>query len=321
MVQDNALPAPPGPLNYRTPTRHVHRYHEKPVNYWNIDNAHKIGRGSYGSVFTFTILEFYNTFSSTIPKLRWYGSLPVTFAVKIVSVLPGDRVSYATAVREIETHAALSTAPPATINGVTYDVASVVPKLFAAGYDEDKQAAVLCMEKLDGHPLYQFQKHKFVPKWVVTKLEYALACLYLNGYLHMDLHPGNVLVHTESESITLIDFGLAARLTPTLVELFRRYLEKHRTGSAVRHFWNDYGEAFGDTAARTRANLYGTSGRWFRNGMMLQRMIQRLAKRRTVKVVRRPAVKATPPSDRRRHLRVRRNETGAARQISHAGAT
>jgi ubiquinone biosynthesis protein len=87
-----------------------------------------------------------------------------------------------------------------------------VPKVF----DELSTARVLCMERLVGVKIRDARAAGFDMTIVGERyLSSAFDMLFVHGFFHGDLHPGNVLV-LEDHVIGLLDFGMMGRLTPQM---------------------------------------------------------------------------------------------------------
>ena len=82
-------------------------------------------------------------------------------------------------------------------------------------YREVSCENVLVMEVVQGVKVTEVTENK---KEVVRRLLRAVfEMIYIHGFFHGDLHPGNILVE-ESGRIGLIDFGLVGSLTPRMQE-------------------------------------------------------------------------------------------------------
>lgn len=85
------------------------------------------------------------------------------------------------------------------------------------GYNPNTKT--IAMEFLDGFDTYRSIRRKFpnIDRAVEFQLFANLRKMHTNGLVHMDLHPGNVLVNPATKRISIIDFGTSERssnLTP-----------------------------------------------------------------------------------------------------------
>jgi len=237
------------------------------------------GKGTYGTAYRLTNItphmrtEFAKYFSHLAHSKGDPATLPNTVIVKFILFPRGDVSQrhlsiFSGVLREIDAQWDLSRAEPVTVGGKTFDASSVVPKLYAAGYDRKSRVGIMVMEELKGE-MFGSHGRETMPAWYVAKLEYAMACLYLNDYLHMDLHNGNVMVDPAKKTVRILDFGLAAKI-PGTAAIFKSYL-MHYKEKAIDEFWNAYGDPRGNSVVHHRKNLYGTTTKWFRNITILQR--------------------------------------------------
>ena len=256
-----------------------------------------LGSGAYGSVFSVAMDEHrchyarkYFVYNSDMKHVAGLAvedkyNLPVhaQVAVKII-LLPqaGNttmRALYAALIREIEVSTQLCQAAPIRLkNQHTYDVASVVPKVYYAGVDEQSMVGVLIMEQVKGISLNEFEhkqlkiQQKKFPDWVLVNVEYALACLYLNGYLHMDLHTNNIIIDESRRKykVKLIDFGIAVKLDDTYTQAFRELLENEGT-KAIDDFHAKLANDYGNQAVVARKAKYQkTTSRYHKNSSIIK---------------------------------------------------
>lgn len=79
--------------------------------------------------------------------------------------------------------------------------------------DEVTSQSVLCMEYLDGTPIRRARESGFDMAVVGERyLTVAYDMLFVHGFFHGDLHPGNVLV-LDDAVLGILDFGMVGRLT------------------------------------------------------------------------------------------------------------
>jgi len=239
----------------------------------------RIGAGSYGTVFALHVTPamreiFRPTFESPefVHTVGRIDAVPVSvpIAMKIVLLPRGTnaRGSYMSMLREMRVHWALCHVPPKQLGGKVYDIASVIPTLYAAGYDRRARAAVFFMEHMHGYSIHTIARPPF-PPIVLVHIEYALACLFLNGFVHVDFHPGNMFYDTRTGRVKIFDFAFAATLHPTSVSRFAWYLQTHGV-HAIDAFWRDVGEMHGNAAVLARSRTFpGAPTAWYRNVSVL----------------------------------------------------
>lgn len=112
---------------------------------------------------------------------------------------------------------------------------------FPVPYPELCTERVLTMERIAGIKISRITPETHdVDKVVRTALDAVLQMIYLDGFFHGDLHPGNALVRDDS-TLCFIDFGLCGRLTPRqrdmLIDLLAAVVQQDFEGVA-RQFWN-----------------------------------------------------------------------------------
>jgi len=178
--------------------------------------------------------------------------------------------------REIRILNRMKNARSKTIGGKKYDIKNVIPKLYYGGFDG--YVGLIIMEKLPGTTLKEVL-HEGVSletlRWIVAKFEYALCCLFLNGYIHGDLHSKNVQVDRDTKRVYLIDFGRTITMTPGMVKDFERYLVEHGS-SAIMQFWKNKAEPYGNAAVYERANKYPSTRQWWSNVDVVSRLATRV---------------------------------------------
>lgn len=174
--------------------------------------------------------------------------------------------------REIRILDRLRNATSKTIADKKYDIKRVIPKLYYGGFDG--HVGLIIMEKLPGTTLTEVLQQGVSPetlRWIIAKFEYALCCLFLNGYIHGDLHSYNVQIDLHNRSVYLIDFGRTITMTPELVKDFERYLVQHRQ-HAIMQFWKNKAEPYGNAAVYERAKKYPSAGAWWSNVDVVSRL-------------------------------------------------
>ena len=175
--------------------------------------------------------------------------------------------------REIRIQGRLTDARSKTIAGKKYDIQNVIPKLYYGGFDG--HVGLIIMEKLPGTTLTEVLMRTDVSletlRWIIAKFEYALCCLFLNGYIHGDLHSYNVQIDMHNRSVYLLDFGRTITMTPGLVKDFERYLVQHRQ-HAIMEFWKNKAEPYGNAAVYERAKKYPSARAWWSNVGVVSRL-------------------------------------------------
>ena len=206
-----------------------------------------------------------------IVKIQLLGARNRAHGGKIVPLSPDGVIDknrkFAIARRESAIHFRLSSAPPVWVNvtehepgelpnNVMYDVKAHVPTFYASGIVADPSLSFTVMEFIKGQTLSEFmhpQRVKFyTPETLLNvqeALAHAMACLYLNGVAHMDLHIGNIMVQHGLKDPTsarhggyrviIIDFGNSAVMNPEFAEKFKKLLQRYKgdaTKAAVAFF-------------------------------------------------------------------------------------
>lgn len=144
--------------------------------------------------------------------------------------------------------------------------------LYYGGFDG--HVGLIIMQKLPGTTLEEVLRQQVSLKtlrWIVAKFEYALCCLFLNGYIHGDLHSKNVQVDLHTKRVYLLDFGRTITMTPGLVKDFERYLVEHRQ-HAIMQFWKNKAEPYGNAAVYERAKTYPSARAWWSNVDVVSRL-------------------------------------------------
>lgn len=101
-------------------------------------------------------------------------------------------------------------------------------------------ARVLTMELIDGVKITEIDGQRFdVDEVMDTAFETVLQMIYVDGFFHGDLHPGNVLVR-EGNTVCFIDVGLCGRLSPRQQDLLTDMLiavSQQNFDDVARLFW------------------------------------------------------------------------------------
>lgn len=102
----------------------------------------------------------------------------------------------------------------------------VVPKLYPALCSR----RVLVMEFIEGFKILDFKKTQFEPRRLgQIGFRVMLKMVFADGFVHADLHPGNLLV-TPQGQVALLDLGLVAELDDEHRTAFARYFAAWSTG-------------------------------------------------------------------------------------------
>lgn len=102
----------------------------------------------------------------------------------------------------------------------------VVPKLYPALCSR----RVLVMEFIEGFKILDFKKTQFEPRRLgQIGFRVMLKMVFADGFVHADLHPGNLLV-TPHGQVALLDLGLVAELDDEHRTAFARYFAAWSTG-------------------------------------------------------------------------------------------
>ncbi len=92
-----------------------------------------------------------------------------------------------------------------------------VPSVVVPAVEKDLSTAeVLCMEFIEGRKFSEvIEAGEDIGPWVDTYFDAAYKMLFIDGFFHGDLHPGNVFVLDEGR-LAIIDCGMVGRLSPTM---------------------------------------------------------------------------------------------------------
>jgi ubiquinone biosynthesis protein len=101
-------------------------------------------------------------------------------------------------------------------------------------------ARVLTMELIDGVKITDIDDERFdIDRVMDTAFEAVLQMIYVDGFFHGDLHPGNVMVR-EGNTVCFIDVGLCGRLSPRQQDLLTDMLiavSQQSFDDVARLFW------------------------------------------------------------------------------------
>lgn len=88
--------------------------------------------------------------------------------------------------------------------------------VFPTVYDELSTEEVLCMEFLEGRNFaHAIEEGEDVSAVAETYFKVAYKMLFIDGFFHGDLHPGNVLV-MDDQRLGVLDCGMVGRLSPAM---------------------------------------------------------------------------------------------------------
>lgn len=95
----------------------------------------------------------------------------------------------------------------------------LVPRL----YDDLCSRRVLVMEFVDGHKVLEFTRSGAEPRRLgKIGFQIMLKMVFVDGFVHADLHPGNVFI-TKDHRLAILDLGLVADLDNDHRRYFARY--------------------------------------------------------------------------------------------------
>ncbi len=111
---------------------------------------------------------------------------------------------------------------------------------FPRPYRERSSARVLTMERIVGKKVTEIDAQALDAERVIRAgIDAVLQMIYVDGFFHGDLHPGNMLVRDDG-TLCFLDFGLCGRLTrrqrEQLVDMLLALVNKDFAGVA-RLFW------------------------------------------------------------------------------------
>jgi ubiquinone biosynthesis protein len=102
----------------------------------------------------------------------------------------------------------------------------ILPKLYA----ELCSKRVLVMEFIDGVKILDFKRSGAEPRRLgKIGFRVMLQMVFADGFVHADLHPGNILV-TPAGQVALLDLGLVAELDDLHRSVFARYFAAWANG-------------------------------------------------------------------------------------------
>lgn len=146
---------------------------------------------------------------------------------------------------------------------------------FPEPYPELCTTRILTMERIDGRKISLISEASHDVEQVVrAAIDAVLQMIYLDGFFHGDLHPGNVLVRDDG-TLCFIDFGLCGRLTPRqrdmLIDLLVAIVQ-HDFEGVARQFWNMtiHGRESTPDYRTFEADVVRQAERWFAGKTMAE---------------------------------------------------
>lgn len=87
---------------------------------------------------------------------------------------------------------------------------------FPRVFDELSTTEVLCMQYLDGRKFFELiESGEDISRYVDVYFRVAYKMLFIDGFFHGDLHPGNVLVMGDGR-LGILDCGMVGRMSPSM---------------------------------------------------------------------------------------------------------
>lgn len=166
-----------------------------------------------------------------------------------------DPVMLEEAMNDAKAHAYLQSADCVAIKNCATRLCSRkhVPKLYFAAmaadsYHPEELFYIIMMEKVGVVSLQEYAtrqkipfttnvyrgKNKLSPETYI-QLERAVASLWVNGIMHVDLHPDNILYDPRAKTFFIIDFGFAVYLGPQATQAIRDKISKAMQANVPLH--------------------------------------------------------------------------------------
>ena len=212
--------------------------------------------------------------------LRAGARVIVKLVIAIDSKLKRRRVTQNEIKREITIHDKLwNKTKPTILFDKTYDIRKVIPEFYYGAYNGD--FGITIMQILPGMTLHTSLERPAphipapiprVEDWMIVKLEYALCCLYLAGYVHADLHANNIHVDFDTQHVYIMDFGRSITMTREMIKEFQMYLIDKKD-KALTEFWKNHMQNYGNAAIYARATkMVGIPLNWWSNVEVLKKI-------------------------------------------------
>ena len=144
--------------------------------------------------------------------------------------------------------------------------ASIVPPFYFSGYDPEYGVFVHITGFVTGQTLFHRLNQRPLTAQIAANVEAAILLLWCLGFVHADLHTGNIMVQDDG-SIRLIDFGRTQPVTPDITARTRAVvlsaLQGLRFGNAwpastIMEAWNALSNF---TNSRANWNYWSPNGR------------------------------------------------------------
>lgn len=183
----------------------------------NIQPNATLGKGAYGTVVLSTVTN----------HLRFYLSA-LKHRLPRTPELPRDGTKVAVKVQHPQDNSRLQEAMQETTVHRRLLRTGAVPALYASGYDEQHNAYVTVMERIEGPTLASWLgKKRFLPQSMFDSIEKAVVEMWMAGIAHADLNPRNVIVTKDGPVI--IDFGIS-------IVLPHDYVPQSRNHARTEHY-------------------------------------------------------------------------------------
>jgi serine/threonine protein kinase len=204
--------------------------------------AKQIGAGAFGTVFLVRTSQRLLTDLQTFFRygggkiLASYPPVGTPIIIKITkqNTRDSDSSFYKTNVMENVVHKRLFVAPCGKLGTRALCISKYVPKFFMScifGRPRHLKSLTV-MDSAGDTDLNTFVKGKSVPANLFVEVERAICVMWLNGYIHGDLHRENIMIDTKRHTVKIIDFGFSLKLPSKFVStLGRRLYRKIASGS------------------------------------------------------------------------------------------
>ena len=195
--------------------------------------AKKIGGGVYGTAYLVKITP--SVINGLQEGLAYGGGRIVTtmprvgeqVVIKIARQSKNrDAEFYQENIRENIVHKRMSTAQcrPVPRASKPICVSKYVPPFKLSFIDgaPGRHESVTVMGLAGDMSLNKFVKGKSIPATFYVDVERAICSMWLDGYLHGDLHRENIMIDTRNNKVHIIDFGFALKMPPAFVDVLAR---------------------------------------------------------------------------------------------------
>ncbi|AGE50644.1 PBCV-specific basic adaptor domain-containing protein [Paramecium bursaria Chlorella virus CVA-1] len=195
--------------------------------------AKKIGGGVYGTAYLIKITP--SVINGLQEGLAYGGGRIVTtmprvgeqVVIKIARQSKNrDAEFYQENIRENIVHKRMSTAQcrPVPRASKPICVSKYVPPFKLSFIDgaPGRHESVTVMGLAGDMSLNKFVKGKSIPATFYVDVERAICSMWLDGYLHGDLHRENIMIDTRNNKVHIIDFGFALKMPPAFVDVLAR---------------------------------------------------------------------------------------------------